>query len=152
MKFTAIETDIVRRFQNGALDDNGQRPERAVSDGTGNPCRHCLTDIPAGAQMLVLAHRPFPQPQPYAETGPIFLCADPCSRGGGNALPDILRTSPDYLIRGYDKHNRIVYGSGAVVEAESLPKHAQHLFEDRSIAYIHVRSARNNCYQLRIDR
>jgi hypothetical protein len=26
------------------------------------------------------------------------------------------------------------------------------LFEDGRVAYVHVRSARNNCYQVRIDR
>ena len=53
--FTPISTAIVRAYQAGGLDANGQMPERAVSDGDGNPCRHCLAMIPAGAGMLVLA-------------------------------------------------------------------------------------------------
>ena len=59
--------------------------------------------------MLILAHRPFPAPQPYAELGPIFLCADACAPGGGSDIPEIL-ASPDYIIRGYSAENRIVYG------------------------------------------
>ena len=51
-------------------DANGL-PERHVSEGTG-PCRHCLGEIAGSAPYLILAHRPFPKPQPYAEVGPIF--------------------------------------------------------------------------------
>ncbi len=75
--FTPMPTAIARAHQAGCPDANGQTPERGVSDGSANPCRHCLGFVPAGAGMLILAYRPFPQPQPYAELGPIFLCADP---------------------------------------------------------------------------
>ena len=151
MHFTPIPTDIVRAYQSGAPDANGQVPERQISDGDGNPCRHCLQNIPEGAAMLVLAHRPFPTPQPYAEVGPIFLCADPCEAGGGDALPEVL-DSPTYIVRGYGAEDRIVYGSGAVVATEALAEEAARRLQDPRIAYVHVRSARNNCYQVRIDR
>jgi hypothetical protein len=101
--------------------------------------------------MLVLAHRPFPAPQPYAEVGPIFLCADPCEAGGGEALPEML-ASPDYIVRGYGADDRIVYGTGGVVATGAIPARAGELLTDTRVAYVHVRSARNNCYQLRIDR
>ena len=51
-----------------------------VSDGGDNPCRHCLREIEKGKDMLVLTHRPFGNVQPYAESGPIFLCAEACER------------------------------------------------------------------------
>lgn len=151
MRFTPIPTDLVHTYQSGGLDANGQVPERSVSDGVGAPCRHCLKMIPKGAGMLILAHRPFPAPQPYAELGPIFLCAEPCQAGGGEAVPESL-ASPDYILRGYSAENRIVYGSGAVVRTEWLVQAATARFQDDRIAYLHVRSARNNCFQVRIDR
>jgi hypothetical protein len=133
------------------MDANGQVPEWKVSDGGGNPCRHCLRMIPAGAGMLVLAHRPFPAPQPYAEVGPIFLCADACEAGGGEALPEMLASS-DYIVRGYGPDDRIVYGTGGVVATGQIAARAEDLLADPRVAYVHVRSARNNCYQMRIDR
>lgn len=151
MRYVAMPTETARAYQAGGLDANGQRPERAVSDGGGNPCRHCLRMIPKGAGMLILAHRPFPAPQPYAEIGPIFLCADPCDRGGGTERPEAL-ASPEYIVRGYGANDRIVYGTGGVVVTEGIADRAEELFTDRRVAYVHVRSARNNCYQLRIDR
>jgi len=151
VKFTPIPTETVRALQSGTPDAYGQVPERHVSEGGGNPCRHCLKMIPEGQAMLILAYRPFPAPQPYAETGPIFLCADPCAAGGGDKVPEIL-TSPDYIIRGYSAEDRIVYGTGQVVAQTALVEEAARRFADARVSYIHLRSARNNCFQLRIDR
>ena len=151
MRYGAIPTDVVRAYQAGGPDANGQAPERKLSDGGGNPCRHCLKMIPEGAGMLVLAHRPFPALQPYAEVGPIFLCADACVAGGGEAVPEMLASS-DYMVRGYGTDDRIVYGTGGVVATGAIPARAEELFKDPRVAYLHVRSARNNCYQCRIDR
>jgi hypothetical protein len=151
MRYVAIPTELARHYQAGGPDANGQVPEHKVSDGAGSPCRHCLGMIPEGAEMLVLAHRPFPAPQPYAELGPIFLCAEPCEQGGGADRPAML-ASPDYIVRGYGPDDRIVYGTGGVVPTETIPARAAALFADPRVAYLHVRSARNNCYQARIER
>lgn len=151
IRFTCLPTPLALAYQAGGPDANGQLPERHISDGGGNPCRHCLQMIPQGAPMLILAHRPFPAPQPYAELGPIFLCADACTAGGGSDLPTVL-ASPDYILRGYSADHRIIYGTGAVVPTAQLYTKAATQLENPSVAYLHVRSARNNCYQCRIDR
>ena len=151
MRFVPIPTEVVRAYRSGAPDANGQLPERHISDGGGNPCRHYLAMISEGAGMLVLAHRPFPAPQPYAEIGPIFLCADACAAGGGAELPEML-ASPEYIVRGYGPDDRIVYGTGAVTPTLQIMERAGTLLADPRVDYVHVRSARNNCFQVRIDR
>ena len=151
IRFTPIPTHIVRAYQAGAPDANGQVPEPHIARSGGLPCRHCLQMIPEGAGMLILAHRPFPALQPYAEVGPIFLCADPCEAGGGAALPEVLE-SPDYILRGYGPDHRIVYSTGAVVPTDQIAAQAAARLDDPRVVYVHVRSARNNCYQMRIDR
>lgn len=106
----------------------------------------------AGAGYLIVAYRPFPELQPYAETGPIFLHAEECERAmEADALPEMLASS-DYIVRGYGKDDRIVYGTGAVIPTGSIVARSDKLFERDDVAYIHVRSARNNCYQCRIER
>lgn len=101
--------------------------------------------------MLVLAHRPFPTLHPYSETGPIFLCAAHCQRGNSSEVPEILKDSPDYLLKGYGTDDRIVYGTGAVIPHCDLGNRASDLLARPDVQYLHVRSARNNCYMLRID-
>ena len=151
LRFVPIPTETVRAYQAGGVDSYELLPERRVSDGGGNPCRHCLRMIPEGAGMLVLAHRPFGAVQPYAETGPIFLCADACAAGGGAEVPEILASS-DYIVRGYGADERIVYGTGGVIATGRIVARAAELLGMPGVEFVHVRSARNNCFQVRVER
>lgn len=152
--FIALDTEEVRALQNGAPDANGQKPERHISDGDGVPCRHCQRDVGKDEPYLILNYRPFPGLQPYAETGPIFLHAEPCERYAATAkAPDMFyKNGRRYLIKGYHENDRIAYGTGAIVEPRDMAAAATKILERPDIAYVHVRSALNNCYQLRIER
>ncbi len=89
--------------------------------------------------------------QAYAELGPIFLCANSCERYRESAgIPELYRDQ-EMLIRGYDSNERIVYGTGKVVQMKCLEAEAQQLFEDHKLFYLHVRSPTNNCYHFRIE-
>jgi hypothetical protein len=152
IRFSAMPTAEAENLCNGGTDAYGFVPETMVSDGPGYPCRHCLNNIDAAEELLVFAYRPFPELQPYAETGPVFLHKEPCGRyAAEEVLPPVL-TSPDFIVRGYNAENRIVYGTGAVTLTPDIRSYAAQLLERPEIAYVHVRSARNNCYQCRIDR
>jgi len=151
--FKALPTVAVRALQAGAPDAYGLTPERKISDGDGVPCRHCLENVAAGEPYLVLAYRPFPALQPYAETGPIFLHAQACERAPeSDALPELFGRTVAYIVRGYGTDDRIVYGTGAVVPTAEIPARARELLARADIAYLHMRSAKNNCYQCRIER
>ncbi|PLP58669.1 DUF1203 domain-containing protein [Mesorhizobium loti] len=151
--FKALPTEAVRALQRGGHDAYGHAPERRISDGDGVPCRHCLKTVAAGEGYLILAYRPFPELQPYAETGPIFLHAEECERAEETAnIPELFLETRDYIVRGYSADNRIVYGTGAVVPTPDIAERAGMLLEREDIAYLHMRSARNNCYQCRIER
>ncbi len=152
-RFIAMPTETVRALQNGVPDANGQAPERHVSDGAGVPCRHCLAEVARGEPFLILAHRPFPAPQPYAEVGPIFLHAGSCERYDGAArVPPMFLSWQVVLLRGYGDDDRIVYGTGTVVPTSEIDAAAAAILERPDIAYVHARSATNNCYQCRIER
>jgi hypothetical protein len=151
--FKALPTAEARHFQNGGADAYGMKPERRISDGDGVPCRHCLEDVGAGEAYLILAYRPFPALQPYAETGPIFLHADHCGRAPDQGeVPGMLNRRRAHLIKGYGADDRIVYGTGQIVESADLAKAAAQILARDDIAYVHVRSAVNSCYTCRIDR
>ena len=151
IKFVAMDTEAAARLRAGAPDANGQPAERLVAPQDGLPCRHCLAMIDKGEPFLIAAHRPFPAPQPYAEVGPIFLHAEDCPRGGGTTSIPAFLDSPRYIIRGYGKDDRIVYGTGRIVETRDIPAEAHAMFEGAAVRYIHVRSATNNCFHCRIE-
>lgn len=149
----ALPSQTVAGWRRGGLDAYGLVPERvASSSGAGTPCRHCLAQVPAGRPYLIVAHRPFGGLNPYAETGPLFVCADDCARGGGAALPAAMLTAATYLLRGYSRDERIVYGSGGVVPTGEISARCAALFAQDEIAAVHVRSATNNCYFFRVER
>ncbi|MGF9562072.1 DUF1203 domain-containing protein [Neorhizobium sp. BT27B] len=150
--FTAMPTEHAEHLRNSGPDAYGNTPETAVSDGPGHPCRHCLENIDAGEDYLIVAYRPFPSLQPYAETGPIFLHAKRCKRYEATEIMPPMLESPDYIVRGYGSNDRIVYGSGAVTSTSDIANRAEILLAREDIAYLHVRSARNNCFQCRIDK
>lgn len=153
IKFIALSKDQTARYQSRLPDANGHVPERYKSDGSGIPCRSCLTDIDAGEDYLLLAHRPFPEAQPYAEVGPIFVHADGCKRYEESAdLPPMIAVRDQMIIRGYDRSDRICEGTGRVVSTEDIEEQAVELLKEPAVAYLHVRSASNNCFQCRIER
>ena len=153
IQFVSMPTEEALAFQAGARDANGQAPERHVSDGDGVPCRHCQADVEAGAPYLVLAYRPFPRAQPYAEIGPIFLHAEPCPRYPlTGAVPPMFLSRERYLIKGYGRDDRIVYGTGRIVASADVAEAAASILERGGVTYVHVRSALNNCFQCRIER
>ncbi|AHK44357.1 MULTISPECIES: DUF1203 domain-containing protein [Ensifer] len=152
LRYIPMSTDQAERLRQGGNDAYGNPPERQISDGDGVPCRHCLGNVDAGDTYLIFALRPFTSLQPYAETGPVFMHADECPAYSDEVRPPILTSSKDYLLRGYGSNERIIYGTGGVVPAEQLESRAEALLSMPEVASVHVRSAKNNCYQCRIER
>ena len=151
-RYFGMPTAIARALQRDEGDAYGNPPERVVNESDAAPCRHCLDHVARGDAMLICAHRPYFTLQPYAETGPVFLCARACAPYEGAAPPPVLRTSPDYLLKAYSDDERIIYGTGAIVPRDAVDAHATELLARAEVAFVDVRSARNNCWQVRISR
>ncbi len=153
VRFVSMASEEAEDYWAGGLDANGQKPEVHLSQGGGVPCRHCQQDVAEGESYLILAYRPFPKAQPYAEIGPIFLHAAPCARYSDNdRTPEMFLARESYLLKGYGADDRIVYGTGQIVPSPSMAGAAAKIFDRDDVSYVHVRSALNNCYACRIDR
>ena len=153
VRYTPIPSEHAREIWTGGQDAHGMQPERHLSDGVGVPCRHCLQEVQAGEAYLVLAYRPFPEPQPYAEVGPIFLHAEPCGAyDETDKTPEMYLRGEPRIVRGYGRDDRIIYGTGRIVEPQGIARYAAELLDDPATAYVHVRSSENNCFACRIDR
>lgn len=151
--FSSMPTDQARAYWSGAVDAYGHPPEVHISQGGGVPCRHCLQGVAEGEPYLILAYRPFPQRQPYAETGPIFLHAEPCERyPETDRIPPMILSREPRLLKGYGDNDRIVYGTGEIVASADLAAAAAKILARDDISYVHVRSALNNCFSCRVDR
>lgn len=153
LKIVAMPTEHARAYRQGASDANGQLPEKHKSTGFGNPCRHCLQNINAGDDMLVLAYRPFDALQPYAEVGPVFLHAEECERHDEAAgMPGMFKHWGTLLVKGYSANDRIQYHSFRHIPGEEMAQQCAEMLEDKTVEYLHVRTSQYNCFQCRVER
>lgn len=154
LHYSGMSQTDAEALRAGAPDVYGNRAETAISDGDGIPCRVCLGYVEKGEPYLILAYRPFPALQPYAETGPVFIHSRACTpHDRARGMPERVRnTASQMILRGYGADDRIVYGTGSVVGADQVETRARAILADPGVAYVHMRSATNNCFTLRIDR
>lgn len=153
LRYSGMPSHLAAAYRAGAPDANGQAPERRVSVDGDEPCRHCLGTVGVGEAFLTLAYRPFPAPQPYAELGPVFIHADECpAHDPAQGLPVRETRGSGRILRGYGADDRIVYGTGKVVMNGDIEAEAAAILSRPDVAYVHMRSAANNCFTLRIDR
>lgn len=151
LQVQGIPTAEVERLRNGGPDANGQPALVRAAEGVANPCRHCLGLIAEGERKLVLGYRPFANPQPYAEIGPIFLHESACERYESDALPGWFAFLDPAVVRGYDADDWILYETGQVVSGPELGGVCRDILGDPKVAYVHIRS-KYNCFQCRVDR
>ena len=152
LKIKGIPTDYTRMIQRNGRDSNNQQPQFKISDGQGNPCRHCLELIEEGDEMLVFSYKPFNSIQPYAEQGPVFIHRRECSPYNlETGFPEVLAASTDYIVRGYNTVEEIIYGTGKVVPYTEIMNYAAELLALAEVEFVHIRSATNNCYQARVE-
>lgn len=151
LRIRGISTDECERIWHGGVDANGQPALVRVAEGPANPCRHCLGLIPEGDKKLVLAYRPFDTVHPYAETGPIFLHAQPCSRYESEVTPPWFDYVDPAIVRGYAEDHWIRYDTGIVVRGKEITRACEAILNDVTVAYVHVRS-KFSCFQCRVDR
>jgi hypothetical protein len=147
IKFEPMDTATATHLRNGGLDSNGNPAEQKISDGNGVPCRVCMKMVGNCAPYLIAGWRPFSATHAYAETGPVFLHAEECTAEPvpSGTLPEFLE-SPDYILRGYDADERIVYGTGGVIKLEDIHARMEELLSRPGVEAVHIRSSRNNCY------
>ena len=151
LRVRGIESGEVDSLRSGGPDANGQPAVVRAAEGVANPCRHCLGLIAEGDEKLVLAYRPFDAPQPYAETGPIFLHRDSCERYDDTQLPAWFDFLDPAMLRGYGEDHWIRYDTGDVVAGKELTTACRKILGDATIAYVHIRS-KYGCFQCRVDR
>jgi len=153
IQFSGIPASVAEQARNGGPDAYGNTPESFICESDDLECRHCGDNIGLGETVLLLSYSPFSSTQPFAETGPVLLHKKECDTYGHHATPQPAITSiPTRLVRGYDKDERIVYGTGTHVPAEELKSTCEELLSDSRIEFLHIRSSTNNCWQGRVDR
>ena len=115
-----------------------------VAEPAAVPVRCCLRVARTGERALLVAYRPPGGRGPYAETGPVFVHAEPCEgyRGGQPWPADF--ADRRQVLRGYDRVGRIV--DAVLAEPNQGPATLATLFGDDRIVVVHSRNVLYGCF------
>lgn len=120
-----------------------------AEDGDGYPCRVSLAHAEPGEELLLLAHEHQPAHSPYRASGPIFVRRAAVAALQPGEVPEPVRVRL-LSVRAYDSGDCIV--DAEVVEGRDLAPLIAKMFDNRSVAYLHIHYARRGCFACRVDR
>ena len=147
-----ISTQLAAQVRASLRGPFGQPAEEWVSGEGRLPCRHCLGEVPVGRKALLLSYGPFSGDGPYAERGPVFLCADDCQPFAAIvAMPEIV-VGRLVNIRAYDRGEAMLYRHSQVAAGGEAAMIVQRLLEDLEVDKVHIRTARNGCFLCAVER
>jgi hypothetical protein len=112
------------------------------------PCRHCLQWAEPGEAMVLFSFPAIAPGQPYSESGPIFVHAEPCEKyAQQEEFPPAFRNGR--AVRAYDSHNNLI--AAEVVNGDGPEPVIEKLLQNPETEFLHVRSASHGCYTMRIE-
>jgi len=125
-----------------------------VEEPLGTPCRVSLADAEVGDEVLLLGYAHLSADSPYRASGPIFVRRRAVEEQSAAAA--FVDTVPDVLarrvlsVRAYD--SAAIMRRADVCEGTALDARIDAMFEDGSVAFLHVHYAKQGCYAARVVR
>src|SRR5579872_1320582 len=150
LRVVSMPTETADRVRESLHDGHGNTLQPGTDYGSG-PCRDCLRYSKPGEPLLLFSYRPFGEPRPYQEVGPVFIHAEPCARyESTDAIPEDFANRP-LVLRPYDANDNIA-DSQRYADAGEAATIARELLANEDVAYVHARSRSHGCYLFRIER
>ena len=122
----------------------------ADADG-GNPLRCCLRETLPGEKVMLIAYTPPGGTGAYAEVGPVFVHAEPCS---GYRTPDAYPPGLAHrtqVVRAYDRRGRIA--AGVLVNGrEEAEATIGDLLTRPEVELVQIRNVGYGCYNFAVRR
>jgi hypothetical protein len=149
-RVTAIPAATLQRIRTRGVDDLGNALVAVEDPEGGAPLRCCLRESAAGECVAAIGYAPFPWDGPYAETGPVFIHAQPC---GGyreeSAYPAGFR-SRRQIFRAYGPERTIV--AATVADGAGAELVLAELFARPDVEFVHCRNVAYGCYMFTVRR
>lgn len=152
-RIDAIPWPTLQMIWDSGHDALGNPIEVMVNDEPQSaPLRCCLKEAAVGEAIGLVAYSPFEKLGPYAEVGPVFIHASPCS---GYQTP--YQYPADFrhrrqVLRAYDGEERMVYDANRFVDGIQAESTIAEIFANPSVAFVHSRNVLPGCYMFTIHR
>jgi hypothetical protein len=132
--------------------DEGDNRLAVQTDTTGgSPLRCCLRESAPGERVLLIAYTPPGTCGAYAERGPVFIHAEPCS---GYLTPHRYPAALSHrqqVVRAYDQDGRIADGV-LVNDGDHAMTVIRELLARPDITLVHLRNVSYGCYNFAVWR
>jgi len=148
-RITPLPAEVADHVRRTMTDEFGNRlSERRDEDR--HQCRSCLRLTEPNEPYVGLSYRPFPGPQPFAESGPVYLHLRPCQpyEQAGEWPAEFPREQ--VVLRAYGENHEI--SDARYVGRRPAEDVIAELLADPRNAYVHARNSTYGCLMFRIDR
>lgn len=147
-----INPTRLQRMRDHSADETGNPWKLRPATG-GEPLRCCLTRAHPNEDIALITYSPWTRPDPWAETGPVYVHHDPCP---GYPTPD--RYPPAFLaspamLNPFDHTGARAYDHITWLHPDDDHEAAARLIlAQPDVAFLHVRSAVAGCFTFEITR
>jgi hypothetical protein len=147
LQYVAIPEKIATQAREALVDRFGHHLQ-VVRDKA--PCRVCLRISNELEELILFSYQPLPDTGPYAEIGPIFIHAHPCTPYSDTDVFPVDFAERRLVLRAYSLDGRIA--DAVVAEPGQAPARAGELLRREDVAEIHVRHESYTCFDFKILR
>jgi hypothetical protein len=142
---TNVADEARHKAKSGAADHTVVK----VDSATGYPCRHCLRWAQPGEHVILFPYASIPPGNPYSETGPIFVHADPCERYDATGeYPADFRDGR--VFRAYDANYNMI--DAEIANGNDPEVVIEKLLRNSKTQFVDARSVTRGCFTFRILR
>ena len=125
--------------------------QRVIADDCpGYPCRVSLQDAAIGESLLLMNYEHQSAASPYRSSHAIYVREFASqARPGKNEIPESLRIRL-LSVRSFDDSGMMLEAD--VIDGRQLECLIEQLFDDDTVEYLHIHSARRGCFAARVER
>ncbi len=125
--------------------------QRVIADDCpGYPCRVSLQDAAIGESMLLMNYEHQSAASPYRSSHAIYVREFASqARPGKNEIPESLRIRL-LSVRSFDNSGMMLEAD--VIDGRQLERLVEQLFNNDTVDYLHIHSAKRGCYAARVER
>ena len=149
--FEAIPPAKLQEIRAAGADEAGNPLAVQADTAGGSPLRCCLRESAPGERVLLIAYTPPGTDGAYAERGPVFIHAEPCS---GYLTPGRYPPALSHrqqVVRAYDQDGRIADGV-LVSDGEHAITVIRGLLARPDVTLVHLRNVGYGCYNFAVRR
>ncbi len=125
--------------------------QRVIADDCpGYPCRVSLQDAAIGESMLLMNYEHQSAASPYRSSHAIYVREFASqARPNKNEIPESLRIRL-LSVRSFDNSGMMLEAD--VIDGRQLERLVEQLFNNDTVDYLHIHSAKRGCYAARVER